>query len=72
VNPAKRLVVTVQGWDGQCHQLVGRAAFMAAFLVAEAAHINAVPRGHVTFNFDGHALRPELHEAFPHVNTNET
>jgi len=71
MTSSRRMILSVQHWDGQCHQLVGRVAYIAAFLLAEAERINAAPRGHVTFNWDGPALRPELHESYPHVNTDE-
>jgi hypothetical protein len=67
----RKLSLSVDHWDGQHHQLVGRSAFVVAFVLANADRINAAPRGHVTFNWDGPALRPELHEAYPHVNTED-
>jgi len=67
----RRLILSVQHWDGQHHQLVGRAAFIVAFVLANADRVNVAPRGHLTFNWDGPALRPEFLEAYPHVNTDD-
>lgn len=65
----RRLILKVQDWDGQIHQLIGRPAFIAAFIAANADRIMNSPRGNLTFNWDGPALRPELHESYPHINT---
>lgn len=65
---APRLIVHVTQ-QGASWQLIGRAAALAAWIAVYAEEINSVHRGTIAVDWEGPALRPQLHKKFDRINT---
>lgn len=66
---SQRLIIKVQQTSGPLYQLIGRSAAMVLWLTIYADQINDCHRGTVTFDWEGSAMRPQLHKKFDRINT---